>query len=149
MNLKNYITEAVSHGWNKKYYNEPEYGDSTDDIITWLKSYGIKGYQWKDKDNSFKYMEGNPPVKYGELVWYAGPCDKRPDTHWICLMNNSDRGNSKPEATQEICIYTKNKNRTNFIRNLLTGEDKQLNFSNAIMLMKRMIDRPEIWIENF
>ena len=75
MNLKDYISEAVSHGGNAKYSNEPEYGDSTDDIINWLKSYGINGYQWKDKDR-FRYMEGNPPVKYGELIWYAGPCDR-------------------------------------------------------------------------
>ena len=148
MNLKDYISEAVSHGGNAKYSNEPEYGDSTDDIINWLKSYGIKGYQWKDRD-SFRYMEGNPPVKYGELIWYAGPCNKSIDTHWVCLMNNSDRGNPKPEATQEICIYTKNKNRMNFIRNLLSGEEYQLKFSEAIILMKRMIDRPSAWIENF
>lgn len=128
--LREYITEAVSRKRNS--FDRPDKDGTVQDIVDWLKSCSVNGVWWNESHDE------DPPVKPGELVWFAGPCNKyRTETHWVSLMNNLSAIGT--ERTQEVCIYTKQRN--GFLRTQ-DQEDVDLTFEQCLDLMSQMLDDP-------
>lgn len=128
--LSEFLTEAVSRKRNS--FNRPDKDGTVQDIVDWLESYGVKGVWWNESHDE------DPPVKPGELVWFAGPCNKyRTETHWVSLMNNLSTIGT--ERSQEVCIYTKQRN--GFLRTQ-DQEDVDLTFEQCLGLMAQMLDDP-------
>lgn len=106
MNLKEYISEAISSGKHGKYIQIPDPKRCTiDDVVSWLESLGVQGKRY---GYTGKQDEDSPPVRRGELVYYVGPCQAL-STYWIALYNNV-WGNGT-EWSQEACVWIDSRER--------------------------------------
>lgn len=134
MGLTEYLTEYVSSGKKSiRLIDFPDRDLTIENLSNWFDLQGIKGYSMTIDRTT------DPPVNPGELAYFVGRCDRRPDTHWVALYNNL--GFSGTKWTQEVVIWTKRQPHGR----LTTRGEKPLEITveEAAELMKAMVLDPK------